>query len=101
MAKSQRQRIQEWIALLSDPDKFVRGTNAVDKDGKSVDEKLKRAVRFCAIGSAFRTGVYGSDIYVAVRSRLGGSIANANDAANGRRRVLAAVKKEAKALGYI
>lgn len=111
-SKSDKKKVLAWIALLSDPDKHVKGVLAVDKDGNDVPIKSKRAVRFCAVGSAERSGAFFTEAYNLVRQRLDtfmvgmswpnrGGIVATNDGPDGRRRVLRAVKQVAKELGYL
>lgn len=99
MAKSQKERVKEWIALLSDPNKWTKGALAVNKKGLQVAWASREAVKWCALGGVYKFDL--GDLLKDVETRLGDDIAEVNDGPNGRRRVLAAVKKEAKALGYI
>lgn len=95
--KSQKKRVQEWIALLSDPSKFNKGFMAANKAGKPVLENSRAAVRWCASGMAYKLKVDHS-IRRKVARVLGMEIGTVNDGPDGRRRVLSAVKKIAKDL---
>lgn len=98
--KSQKKRVQEWIALLSDPGKWTKGVLAVNKKGLQVSPSSRAAVKFCALGGAYKLGL--EPLTRDVEEKLGGDyLVRVNDRPNGRRRVLSAVKKVAKEMGYL
>lgn len=77
--------LQSARELISDPDKWVQGHIAVDRNGEYTNAASPYACRFCALGSLFRctvgqpSDVYDDAVAVLASATPGSAIATYND----------------------